>query len=466
MHGRKRAEYKHRFQDEQVVKGMEQKAQQWYALSAKALQLRSAAASDTAGASSTTTTLELLDKMLRVNPDPLHLWNQRREILMASNSEDKDMDKDEVNDKDEDKDWLPAELALTAAALERNPKAYGAWFHRKWALQLHVFGTKRNTGTTCTSSTPPLPLLHEELALTELFLQQDERNFHCWNFRRFLVGLELHVQLSAPHSTYISSTGTELGLELDGAWPNGGSDSTGAFCIIGSQLATTATESQAQQAAPTSTTNQYYKEILQREWQFTQTKIVQNFSNFSAFHYRTKLLLFVHNTDKDKGTGVEGWTPVASSDDSTTAAIAQQEWSLMENIMFTEPDDQTIWWYHRFILDWVQSRLRNDKQNDNNDVDTSWYKEWLLKQAETLQVLIEEANDNNSENEAGGCKWALLGHHLVLAHLVDHDTDDDDDDEKKEIKSKMKTILDQLIQMDPYRAQRYKAMLVRQGQLK
>ena len=58
---------------------------------------------------------------------------------------------------------------MTERALRRNPKSYGAWHHRKWAL--------REQG-------PARAELGRELQLCAQLLAADERNFHCWNFRR------------------------------------------------------------------------------------------------------------------------------------------------------------------------------------------------------------------------------------------------------------------------------------------
>lgn len=364
MHGRKRAEYKHRLQDAQLAAGMAQKAQQWYTLSDKALQLRQA----TEGVEMT---LPLLDKMLRVNPDPLHLWNHRRVILLQDSAEN----------------WITGELQLTAAALERNPKAYGAWFHRKWVLQ---------------QAKASRDLLQQELALTEQFLQYDERNFHCWNFRRFLVGLEL----SADGGT--------------GSWSD--QDSPGVM-VVGPQITIAGSNEKEKVSTKDS------QKILQREWDFTQTKIVQNFSNFSAFHYRGKLMALVNT---------ENWTPIpAAEGQSTLQTIATSEWSLMESILFTEPDDQTIWWYHRFVLDYMKQNVSHEEKQ--------WYGEWLQTQSETLQMLVDDEPE---------CKWGLLGYHLVLSRLslLVHSQ------LYEETVQKMDSVLDQLMEVDPDRKERYETL--------
>jgi len=64
--------------------------------------------------------------------------------------------------------FLATELKITAAALMRNPKSYSAWHHRAWVV----------ANWTDSISLP------DELALCGRMLDADERNFHCWNYRR------------------------------------------------------------------------------------------------------------------------------------------------------------------------------------------------------------------------------------------------------------------------------------------
>ena len=160
MHGRRRDEYKARLADPKMAAAMERKAQQWNTLS----KLVQEELPDQA----------LTEKLLLVNPDPLVLWNKRRKQLLVQESIK----------------W-ETELVLTASCLERNPKAYGPWFHRKWCLSKQVDTIQDKNR-----------LLQKELDLCAQFLKLDERNFHCWNYRRFVVGLL-------------------LGEALDGSWSDG-----------------------------------------------------------------------------------------------------------------------------------------------------------------------------------------------------------------------------------------------------
>jgi geranylgeranyl transferase type-2 subunit alpha len=118
-------------------------------------------------------TLSLCGKMLKNNPDFSTLWNFRREILLTMYSNSihllKDIDinyvkiSDEIGSKIRDE-----ELNLSAEGIKRNPKSYGAWYHRQWILKRFEVDYK------------------SEFELCKLLLKEDQRNFHCWNYRRFV----------------------------------------------------------------------------------------------------------------------------------------------------------------------------------------------------------------------------------------------------------------------------------------
>jgi len=88
-------------------------------------------------------------------------------------------------------------------------------------------------------------------------LKQDQRNFHCWNYRRFII-----------KSADISP---------------------------------------------------------QQEMQFTTMKIEENFSNYSALHHRSKLIIEL---------------------DKLPHQVIDEELAMIENAYFTEPDDQVSRYVH------------------------------------------------------------------------------------------------------------------------
>ncbi|KAL3944135.1 MAG: hypothetical protein SGBAC_001782 [Bacillariaceae sp.] len=333
MHGRNREEYKARFREPKVAAGLEKKAQQWYTLMDALIAARNA--DNAKEKDPRKETIDLIEKALLVNPDPLNLWNHRRELLV--------IEKEEMVNTDP---MLKNELELTQAALQRNPKSYGAWFHRKWILALLQ---------------PATPVLQSELNLTAQFLTLDERNFHCWNYRRFVVST------------------------LASCW-NGGWE----LPSMGPQIG----------ASANSTTN-IPEDVLQAEWDFTEKKIQQNFSNFSAFHYRSQLL------------------PRMIAQKGDEAAILEEELQVVENAIFTEPDDQTAWWYHKLLL-----------------LEYTFEPSRLEDQAEMLRELIEDSPG----------KWVLVGLFEILSVLGT-------------CKEERGELLKRLIELDQDRSIRYRELL-------
>lgn len=174
--------------------------------------------------------LKSSEGLLRANPDITTLWNYRKEILLHLKPS-----KEVIND----------ELYLTEKCLQVNPKSYSAWYHRNWVLD-HV---------------DPSPDWNKELLLCSKYLKMDERNFHCWDYRK----------------------------------------------IVASKC----------------------QESNDNELKFTMEMIDSNFSNYSAWHYRSKLF---SATEKD-----EECTKIS-------------ELSLVESAAYTDPSDQSAWIYQRWLI--------------------------------------------------------------------------------------------------------------------
>lgn len=175
--------------------------------------------------------------VLMSNPDISTLWNIRKEAVMTM-----------LNGTENDP-LLKKETELTVSCLAKNPKSYGAWHHRCWSM------LKMKQANW-----------DYEMMLCNKYLSLDERNFHCWDYRRFVVK---HAKIQA-----------------------------------------------------------------QDELDYSMERININFSNYSAWHYRSKLLPFTHGN-------VNG---------TITEEKKREELDLVLNAAFTDPEDSSAWFYHKWLL--------------------------------------------------------------------------------------------------------------------
>lgn len=273
------------------------------------------------------TSPELLDrtsKLLMMNPDCYTLWNYRREILIETLAEQglsNEISPSGIEGETvfsglstpsgdalyfvseaEGKTIREQELLLTQQCIQKNPKSYPSWYHREWIVRRFQ----------CIDQG------HQELELCNLFLKTDQRNFHCWNYRRFVIA---HFGISA---------NTEI--------------------------------------------------------EYSTAKIEENFSNYSAFHHRAVYLSgLISNTDQ-------------------LVSFLRVDFGIIENAVFTDPYDQSAWWYWRYLIKQCASILM--RSGDNNS-----------HKATICELLAEQVGIVHEITEAEPeCRWSVdsLLHLLIV----------------------------------------------------
>ncbi|CAI5463753.1 unnamed protein product [Closterium sp. Yama58-4] len=239
--------------------------------------------------------------LLEQNPDVYVTWNYRKKAFLADE-----------------------ELKLIEAALRTNPKCYGAWHHRKWLFALSATEPLPSLGASLGPNLQQVRInlrtearIAREQKLLGMMLSADDRNFHAWDYWRFIS----HVARMSPA----------------------------------------------------------------KDLAFTMERINANFSNYSAWHSRSKLLLKLHArspptpTDSEAG-GLPHPRPflpsllslpfpfsfspaphskllpkLHSSQAPSEAgglpqAALEEECELVRQAFFTEPDDQSGWMYQHWLL--------------------------------------------------------------------------------------------------------------------
>ncbi|EQC32479.1 hypothetical protein SDRG_09806 [Saprolegnia diclina VS20] len=283
--------------------------------------------------------LQLSAYVVALNPEFWIVWAYRRatiEHLIAADASAKQA-------------LGEAECALTQEALMKNPKSYSAWFQREWLVKQGMAD------------------LPTELRLCDLLLNKDERNFHCWNYRRVV--------------TRVAKT------PLD--------------------------------------------DVLA----FTMTKIEQNFSNYSAFQQRTLVLP----------------SPLPLE-------VAMMEIELVKQAVFTEPDDQSNWFYYRWVVEsLIKSPPSNDHTNDpaiDNEFDDDHGMHMTLHELLQEQVSwIEELVELEPES-----KMALVTLAFVLEKEAVVERADDAESADESI-ARCVEVYHTLQAIDPDHAQYYKDRL-------
>ncbi|KAL3272908.1 hypothetical protein HHI36_014367 [Cryptolaemus montrouzieri] len=113
-------------------------------------------------------------QILHANPHIYTLWNYRKESILLEIENYKDKEEELVK-------FLEKELDFTEQCILSSPKCYSSWYHRYWVLKNH-----------------PVPNWEKEFKLCAKYLSVDDRNLHCWDYRRLILnktGLCLEKEL-------------------------------------------------------------------------------------------------------------------------------------------------------------------------------------------------------------------------------------------------------------------------------
>ncbi|GAK63923.1 RAB-protein geranylgeranyltransferase [Moesziomyces antarcticus] len=349
--------------------------------------------------------------LLTLNPELYTVWNYRRDILLHTFTQPVDDDapseKPDVfaalrtdaaqssTSADEarlvrNRQLLDDDLSLTEHALRAHPKVYWIWNHRMWCLRHYP-----------ALSADPQWAWRRELRLVEKMLELDARNFHGWNCRRAIID---HLALGVVSSAHPPAL---AGVESSHA------------------SLTALLTHPAIVAAETDAVRDVEKELVrlaEAELAYALRQIERNFSNFSAWHLRSQLLPCV-------------WAAQRLTPEQEEARL-DKELELVQQAMYTDPADQSVWFYHRWLVD----RLTTSPPEDTAGLCAK-----LANEVRSIDELHE------LEPDSKWCAISLAHLHTLLVQL--------DPTRADEHRTSAKQLLERLVELDPDRAQRYRDLL-------
>ncbi|EPQ29381.1 uncharacterized protein PFL1_03136 [Pseudozyma flocculosa PF-1] len=304
-----------------------------------------------------------------------------------------DEDQDKQRKQQRTRLLVERDLELTEHALRAHPKVYWIWNHRMWCLE----------------NLPEDPDLLArgfnkwkiEMKLVDKMLELDPRNFHGWTYRRYLT-----AQLAATFLPSAAVTASPPPVADVESFP--------------ASLSRSDLPAEARQAQ---------LELAQSELQYTLRKIEANISNFSAWHQRTKLLPPIWDA--------KGW------DEDQRRKARDQEYELVKQAMYTDPADQSVWIYHRWLVeqDPAASILVREIEAIEELLDLEPDSKWCMHTLAHYKTLLIDARKKAQDDEAASASAAQV------------------DDEEKRLRDQVKQLLEKLIDVDPDRANRYRDLL-------
>lgn len=305
-------------------------------------------------------------------------------------------------------------LDLVTKLLNQNPEFYTVWNHRRRLLV--------SLPSNRSPDEPASGLLQDDLLLTVDLLRKFPKCYWIWNHRNWLLqkaetvsGVEAALKLWSGELQLIGKM-----LRADSrnfhAW--------GYRRFVVSQLERLENKADVEKGAQPS--------LTQSEYDYTTKMIKTNLSNFSAWHNRSQLIpriLLERNADA-----------------AARRQLLASELSLISDAINTDPFDQSIWFYHQYLLA-VLSPKCPERQRIVLDLTNDERQRHYEHEMEYIKEILEDETE---------CKWiyeALLdlaeGYLLVEAGTTAITT------------VEMKAWLSQLKRLDPLRHGRWVDLEVR-----
>jgi geranylgeranyl transferase type-2 subunit alpha len=265
-------------------------------------------------------------------------------------------------------------LGQVTKLLNENPEYYTIWNHRRRVLAALI----------AEESQSPDELLQGDLQLTFVLLRKFPKCYWIWNHRDWLLQ-KAESLLGADAALMLWSGELQLVnkmLHADSrnfhAW--------GYRRIVVSKI--------ERLGASTSDPTDTGSSLAQSEFDYTTKMIKTNLSNFSAWHNRGQLIPRIL---RERNAGAK-----------ERRAFLKSELELIAEAINTDPFDQSIWFYHQYLMSTISPSCPSDRLIAE-DLTNGERQKYYEGEMEYIKEILEDETD---------CKWiyeGLLG--LAEAYL-------------------------------------------------
>lgn len=126
---------------------------------------------------------------------------------------------------------------------------------------------------------------------------------------------------------------------------------------------------------------------------YTKQKILSNFSNFSAWHQRSKVLSSLWTSGKlDESKSKEKGRHTSNHGYLPSPMKLNSEFELIRDAMYTDPHDQSVWIYHRWLVGNCVPHSLSVLDHHLNSTGSSH--EILEREIKSIHELLDEQPDS------------------------------------------------------------------------
>ena len=255
----------------------------------------------------------------------------------------------------ESKEFDENGLKLTEDILMANPDILTLWnLRRNVLLNLQTSKTLEELDS----------IYKNELAVSELALRKNPKSYGSWFHRQWCLLNSKKLELKSNESNWKNE------LQLCNKYLD--LDERNFHCWTHRQFVV----------------NQSNSVSKSEEFKYTFDKISTNFSNYSSWHYRSKLIKDLYMNPEDNGTKI-------------TKDFFEKEIELIENAVFTDPNDQSAWVYHRWLFnEYLHNNILKSIKVGNRSIELIFFEKYNIMEKIVSIKLNNQmlALDENTKN--------------------------------------------------------------------